>query len=161
MRMKKPTKPILKRPLEEVEDFVREAKRQIGAKPLAPEELLVGGGPGVSQKQVQKIQQAEEQRLRELRMKKAKMLAKWRRRREKMDRELEAITQKKKIETEEKKRAEEEIKKKEEKAMPSGEQAIAATGATQKRPTGLWGIGGRFKKLFKWFTPERRGRAPR
>lgn len=151
-------KKVVKKPLEVAKEFAKEAKKQIKAKAPAPEETL-SGGTTLSPKQIQKIREEEEKRLREIRMKRAVWLGRYRRIQEE---ELAAAKKRREKEKEEERVEELERKKKEEKGlMPSGEEAIAATGASQKRPTGLWGIGRRFKKLFKWFTPERRGRAPR
>ena len=160
--MKSAAKKFIKAPLEVAEEFVKEAKKQLKTKtPPAPEEILPVGS-GVAPKQAQKIQKGEEEELGRVRMEKAKLLAEWRQRYQKIQEEELRAAKQREAKEEEKKRAEEEAKKKKkkEKAMPSGEEAIAATGAAQKRPTGLWGIGGRFKKIFKWFTPERKGKAP-
>lgn len=156
--MKKKIKRAVKKPLEAVEEFAKEAKKQITAKAPAPEETL-GMGTIVGKKQARKIREEEEKKLRELRMKKAIWLGRY-----KKIQEEELTAAKKREEKEEEKKRLEELEKKkreEKKGLPSGEEAIAATGTAQKRPTGLWGIGRRFRRLFKWFTPERRGRAPR
>jgi len=159
-----PKKPLLKKPKEEIKDFVREAKRQIGAKaPLSAEELL-GNTAQVTPKQLKQIRAQEEKKLREVRQTKAEILAQWRRRKQRMDQEQMAIIEQRKREEEEKKRQEEllaEEKEKKKKTSTSGEEAIAATGSSQKRPTGLWGVGRKFKKMFKWSTAERKGRSPR
>lgn len=166
--MKKTVKKIIRQPLEVAEEFAKEAKKQITAKAPAPEETLAMG-TSVSRKQAQKIQQREEEELKKLRFEKAKMLPEWRRRYQKIQEEELRAAIEREAKEEEKKKAEELEKKQKEdlpagrqgKPMPSGEEAIAATGTSQKRPTGLWGIGGRFKKMFKWATAERKGRAPR
>lgn len=151
-------KKVIKKPFEVAEEIAREAKKQIKAQAPAPEETL-GIGPTVGKKRIQKIQEEEEKKLREARMEKAKMLPEWRQRYQRIQEEMLKAAKEREEKEEEKKR--EGKKKEEEKPMPSGEEAMAATGATQKRPTGLWGIGQKFKKLFKWFTAERKGRAPR
>lgn len=156
--MKKAVKKAIQKPLEVVEEFAKEAKRQVTAKPPAPEEILEIG-PTVGKKQAQKIREEEEGKLRELRMRKAIWLGRYR----KIQEEELAVAKKREEKEEEKKKLEEleREKKEEEKELPSGEEVLAATGTTQKRPTGLRGIGRRFKKLFKWSTAERKGRAPR
>jgi len=156
-------KKVVKAPLEEAREFVREAKRQVTAKAPAPEELL-GIGPTLGKKKLQKIQERDEEELRRIREEKAKMLAEWRQRYGGIQKEILKLTREREREIEEKERVEEAEKKEQQEKKPkmlSGEEAIAATGASQKRPTGLWGIGGKFKKMFKWFTAERKGRAPR
>ncbi len=160
--MKKAAKKIIKKPLEVVEEFAKEAKKQIKTKAPAPEETL-GMGPAVGKKQIHKIQKGEEEELKRLRMERAKMLPEWRQRYQKIQEEMLKAAHEREAEEEEKKRVEglEKKKKEDEKPMPSGEEAITATGTTQKRPSGLWGIGRKFKKLFKWSTSERKGRAPK
>ena len=148
-------------PLEIGGELIEEGKRQILAKPIAPEELL-GIGQTVGQRRIKKIQQEEEKRLRELRMKKAEFLAQWRQRYQDIQKkQLEAG--KKRVMGGEQKKSEKESRKPsaKEELPPSGEEAITAAGSTRKRPAGLWGIGKRFKKQFKWSTGERKGRAPR
>jgi len=154
--MKKKIKKIVKAPLEAVEEFAKEAKKQITVKAPAPEETL-GIGTIVGKKQARKIREEEEKKLRELRMKKAIWLGRY-----KKIQEEELVAAKKREEKEEEKKRREDLPAgRQGKPLPSGEEAIAATGTAQKRPTGLWGIGRRFKKLFKWSTAERKGRAPK
>lgn len=163
--MKPTIKPILRKPSEEIEEFVAEAKKQIiGVKettPSAPEELVSGGGSGINPKKAQQIQQAEDTQLRNLRMEKAKMLGEWRQRKQEMEREIMAANQQQKSQEQEQKQQETQVKKKkkEEKTTSSGEQAIVATGTSQKRPMGLFGLG-KGKKAYKWHSAERKGRAP-
>ena len=161
MSIKKPVKKVIKKSLEVGEEFVKEAKKQITAKVPAAEERL-GSEPVIGQNQAQKIQQREEEELGKVRMEKAKMLAEWRQRREQMKRGIQAIVQQREWEKEEGRKREEEEKKEKEKEKPvsSGEEAIAATGSTKKRPLGLFGLG-KSKKRFKWSTAERKGRAPK
>jgi hypothetical protein len=94
-------------------------------------------------------------------MERAKMIPEWRQRYEKIQSDQLKAAQEREEKEVEQKGAEEYQKKakKEKKEEGSGAEAIAATGASQKRPTGLWGIGKRFKK-FRW-TAERKGKAPK
>jgi len=159
--MKKQAKKIIKAPLEIIKEFSQEAKKQIKTQALVPEETLTTGSQ-VSQKYVQKVKKKEEDELKEVRMEKAKILGEWRQEYQKIQQE-QLRAAKEREEKEEGKERTEELEKREKeegKQVPSGEGAIDATGASQKRPTGIWGVGGRLKKKFKW-TAERKGKAPK
>lgn len=157
MQLKTPkkTKKIVE-PLEALDD-----QKQIpsGKEPL-PEELLQPGkqllkpkkkpGADLLAQYKMKEEKTRQKHIRRLRQFKSELIA------SQKDLEKQEEERKKKMEAEE----EEKKKRGEEKVMARGEEALLQTGATQKRPTGLFGVGGKFKKLYKWFTPERKGRAP-
>lgn len=158
MQLKTPkkTKKIVE-PLETVDD-----QKQIpSGKEALPKELLQPGKqplklkkePGVDllARYKMKEEKARQKHIRRLRQFKSELIA------SQKDLEKQEEERKKKMEAEE----EEKKRRREEKVMVGGEEALLQTGATQKRPTGLFGVGGKFKKLYKWFTPERKGRAPR
>lgn len=153
--MQKPVKKkTIVEPLEALDD---QNLRSSGKEPL-PVELAQKGAEPLKKKKKAEADlltqyQAEEEKVRQKHM---------RRLRQFKSELIAAQTDLEKQEEERKKRQEEEKKRREgEEMIASGEEALAQTGATQKRPTGLFGIGGKFKKLYKWFTAERKGRAPK
>lgn len=153
---KKPQKKIVE-PLEVLDNQKKPSK---SGEPLPVELLQTGVNPPKKKKKAEADllaqYQAEEEKVRQKHMRRLRQFKS----------ELIAVqTDLEKQEEERKKRQDVEEKEKkrreEEEVMSGGEEALLQTGATQKRPTGLFGIGGKFKKLYKWFTAERKGRAPK
>ncbi len=172
---KKAVKPVL----DEAREFVKEVRRQVTGKgsrsederPLAvaSEKNLTGGSRPEPQQLArlnQFSQQQTDQQLRQLRQEKAELLAQvadQRRRYQRIQADQLAAAKAREEEAVQEKKKEEQAREDEKKqaASASGEAALAATGATQKRPSGLFGLG-KGRTRFKWATDtgERKGQAP-
>lgn len=159
--MKKKAKKIIRKPFEVVEEFTKEAKKQIRGKEPASEEIF-DLDTSIDPKQIKNIGREEEEKLGKVRMEKARMIPEWRHKYEKIQSDqLKAVKEREGKEVEQKRVEEHQEKEKEEKKEEEGgAEAIAATGSSQKRPTGLWGVGKKFKKKFRW-TAERKGKSPK
>lgn len=162
--MKPAMKKIVRPVLDEAEKFAKETKRQILAKPLpAPEETQALADPQPIQQAKQQDEEETEAALGQARMEKSKLLAEQRDRYQQIQREELAASKQREQVKETKEREETKIKEEKEKSQPEigGESALVATGASQKKPSGLFGLG-RGRKSFKWATAtgERKGQAP-
>jgi len=171
--MKQTVKKIFRPVLEEAEEFVKEAKRQVTGKKPRPKEILSRGAadPQQIKKLRQKAQQRTDRGLASIRMRKAQMAPQWRQRYQKIQNEQLAAAEEREKEAERSRspgvgakstspgvgRSEAERQKK--KPAPSGGSALAATGKSQRSPAGLFGLG-RKEKSFQW-TAERKGRSPK
>ena len=175
--MKPTVKKIIKPVAEEAEEFVKEIKRQvIGKEPRPEDERPLAVVPEETldvEKMQQQAQQRDDQGLRDLRRQKAQLAPEWRQRYQQIQREELAAAEAREKETEDSHSSDggrlnppagggshdsSEVGRQKQKPTPSGESALAGTGATKKRPSGLFGLG-RGRKRFKW-TGERKGQAP-